>query len=196
MQLPQLRIDQQFAKIGITMQDAKVTMQHQPAELSIQQPQADVNIDTRPGKLSIDQSQAFHDLGQYPVKEAVRLDAQEGKQKVAEGTRRRRQEGDRLMKIEHGGNPIAQIAKEKMPRPLRPFVMSVIPSYNAVKIDYQPSEVSINNQANKPVINAETRPVERQVTPSQFDIYLEQQNNITIDFDNVKYVGPQYELSI
>jgi len=185
MRLPQIRIDQQFAKIGINMADAKVQMSQPQADLSIKQPKADMQIHTREGKLTIDQSQAFHDLGQYPAKEAIRLEAEEGKKTVAEGTRRRRREGDQLMKIENGGDPIKQQAKNRMPREYRPFNIGVIPSYNSVKINYEPAEVNIDIQANKPIIDSQVNPVERQVTPAQFDVYIDQQNYIDISFDNV-----------
>jgi hypothetical protein len=193
MRLPQIRIDQQFARIGMTMEDAKVQMSQPQADLFIQQPQADVQIDTRPGKLSIDQSQAFHDLGQYPVKEAVRLEAQKGKELVAEGTRRRRREGDQLMKIENGGDPIKQQAKTRMPREYRPSNIGVIPSYNSVKFNYEPAEVNVDIQANKPIIASRVNPVERQVTPAQFDVYLVQQNYIDISFVEV---GPSSQVNL
>jgi len=193
MRLPQIRIDQQFARIGISMEDAKVQMSQPEADLSIKQPPADVNIETRPGKLSIDQSQAFHDLGQYPVKEAVRLEAEEGKKLVTEGTRRRRREGDQLMKIENGGDPIKQQAKTRMPREYRPFNIGVIPSYNSVKINYEPADVNVDIQANKPVIQSQANPVQRQVTPANFDVYLDQQNYIDISFVNV---GPESQMNL
>ncbi|GEM01718.1 hypothetical protein SAMN05421839_1209 [Halolactibacillus halophilus] len=193
MRLPQIRIDQQFARIGISMEDAKVQMSQPEADLSIKQPQADVNIETRPGRLSIDQSQAFHDLGQYPVKEAIRLEALEGKKLVAEGTRRRRREGDQLMKIENGGDPIKQQAKTRMPREYRPFNIGVIPSYNSVKINYEPADVNVDIQANKPVIQSQANPVQRQVTPANFDVYLDQQNYIDISFENV---GPESQMNL
>jgi len=193
MRLPQIRIDQQFARIGISMEDAKVQMTQPEADLSIKQPPADINIETRPGKLSIDQSQAFHDLGQYPVKEAVRLEAEEGKKLVAEGTRRRRREGDQLMRIENGGDPIKQQAKTRMPRKYRPFNIGVIPSYNSVKINYEPADVNVDIQANKPVIQSQANPVQRQVTPANFDVYLDQQNYIDISFENV---GPETQMNL
>jgi len=193
MRLPQIRIDQQFARIGMSMEDAKVQMSQPEADLSIKQPPADVNIEIRPGKLSIDQSQAFHDLGQYPVKEAVRLEAEEGKKLVTEGTRRRRREGDQLMKIENGGDPIKQQAKTRMPREYRPFNIGVIPSYNSVKINYEPADVNVDIQANKPVIQSQANPVQRQVTPANFDVYLDQQNYIDISFVNV---GPESQMNL
>lgn len=193
MRLPQIRIDQQFARIGMSMEDAKVQMSQPEADLSIKQPPADVNIEIRPGKLSIDQSQAFHDLGQYPVKEAVRLEAEEGKKLVAEGMRRRRREGDQLMKIENGGDPIKQQAKTRMPREYRPFNIGVIPSYNSVKINYEPADVNVDIQANKPVIRSQANPVQRQVTPANFDVYLDQQNYIDISFVNV---GPESQMNL
>lgn len=183
MRLPQIRIDQQFARIGINMKDAEVQLSQPQATLSIEQPQADVSINTRPSRLTIDQSQAFHDLGQYPAKEAIRLSAEEGKQQAVEGSRRRRREGDQLMKIEHGGNPIKEQAKHRMPRNYRSFNIGFIPSYDSVKINYEPAEVDVTIQANKPIIESHVNPVRRDVSPANFEVYLAQENYIDISFE-------------
>lgn len=187
MNIPQLRIDQQFAKIGINVTNASVDIQQGAAQLSIQQPQAEINIRTRPGKLTIDQSQAFADLGQFPIGEAVRRDATEGFQKAKEGSKRRRHQGDMMMKIENGGDPLKAIAKQNAPRKAKPFNIGFIPSYGSVKIHYQPGDVEINNRANKPIIDAMTTPVTQSYQRGNVDVYLKQKNYIDINFDNIPF---------
>lgn len=187
MNIPQLRIDQQFARIGIETNNATVGIQQGPAQIEIQQPNANININTKPGKLTIDQSQAFADLGQYPIGEAIRREANEGLQKVQEGSRRRRRQGDMMMKIENGGDPLKLIAKQNAPRQVRPFNIGFIPSHGSVKIDYQPAEVEVNNQANKPIINTKETPVSQSYRRGNVDVYLQQKNYIEINFDNIPF---------
>lgn len=185
MRLPQITIDQQFARIGIRSRDAEVQINQGTAELSIEQPSATIRMSARPGRLTIGQTQAFRDLGQFPVGESVAKSAQEGFQKAIAGSGRRRRQGDQLMKIEHGGNPIASIAKQNAPRQMKPFNIGFIPSYGSVVIDYQPAEVDIDNQANKPVIQSQTTPVSQTFTPAQLEVYLEQHNYLTIGVEGL-----------
>ncbi|GEM04733.1 hypothetical protein HMI01_17210 [Halolactibacillus miurensis] len=196
MNIPQLRIDQQFARIGIETNNATVDIDQGPAKLDIQQPAADINIRTKPSKLTIDQSQAFADLGQYPIGEAIRREANEGLQKVREGSQRRRRQGDMMMKIENGGDPLKLIAKQNTPREVRPFNIGFIPSYDSVKIDYQPAEVEVNNQANKPIINAKQTPVLQSYQRGNVDVYLQQKNYIDIVFDNIPFINGGTEIFV
>lgn len=196
MRLPQIRIDQQFARIGISSRDAHVEINQGPAHLEIQQPNATMSITTRPARLTIDQTQVFRELGQFPAGESVARSAQAGFQKAVQGSGRRRRQGDQMMRIEHEGNPIALIAKENAPRQMRPFNIGFIPSHGSVDIHYEPAEVQVNNQANKPRIQASTTPVTQSFTPAQLDVYLEQQHYLNIDFDHLNYVGVQVSFEI
>ena len=194
MNIPQLRIDQQFARIGIETNDATVDIQQGPAQLEIQQPSADINIKTKPAKLTIDQSKAFADLGQFPVGESIRRSAAEGLSEAQSGSRRRRRQGDMMMKIENGGDPLKAIAKQNAPRKMKPFNIGFIPSYGSVKIDYQPAEVEVNNQANKPIINSKPTPVKQSYQRGNVDVYLEQQNYLDIQFDNIPFKNGGIEI--
>ncbi|MFD2655571.1 DUF6470 family protein [Gracilibacillus thailandensis] len=196
MQIPQLRIQQQNAMIGIRTIDAKLDIEQGPAKQSIQQPQADLNITTKPGKLTIDQSKALADVGIIPTEESVEKMANEAMQTAIEGSKKRRRQGDMLMKIENGGNPLAQIAKENGQWPKHQFNIGWIPSGDAVQFDYQPAEVDIDARANKPIINAEPTKNQFHYQRGGIDVYLEQENWIDIDFDNVKFVGNNFELEI
>ncbi|SEO59180.1 hypothetical protein SAMN04488134_10990 [Amphibacillus marinus] len=196
MQLPQIRINSQNARIGLDIQNAQLRLESQEADVQIQQPKADINIRTRPGRLTIDQSQAFADLGQFPVAESMRRSAAEGMQKAAQGSQRRRRQGDQLMKIEQGGDQIASIAKQNAPRQVRPFNIGFIPSHFSVKIDYEPAEVEINNVVNKPIIEARPNPVIHDYQAGAVDVYLEQKNWLDVDFPNLKFIGNQFEMMI
>lgn len=196
MQLPQIRIQQQHAMIGIQTKDAKLDIEQGPAKQSIQQPKADLKITTKPGKLTIDQSKALADVGIIPTEESVRKMANEAMQTAVEGAKKRRRQGDRMMKIEQNGHILPQIAKQNGERAQKQFNIGWIPSGNAVKFNYQPAEVHIDAKANKPIIHTEQTKNQFHYLPSDIDIYLDQKNVIDIDFVNVKSVGNNFELEV
>ncbi len=196
MQLPQIRIQQQHAMIGMQSRDAQLSIDSAPAKLEISQPEADLQITTKQGNLTIDQSKALADVGIFSTEESVKKMANEAMQKAVEGSKKRRRQGDMLMKIENGGNPLAQVAKENSQRPEKQFNIGWIPSGDAVKFDYQPAEVNIEAHANKPIINVEQSRNQFHYQHGDVDVYLEQENWIDIDFENVKLVGNNFEIEV
>ncbi|GAE95061.1 hypothetical protein JCM21714_4269 [Gracilibacillus boraciitolerans JCM 21714] len=197
MQLPQIRIQQQNARIGIQTKNAQLSLEAGPAKQEIKQPKADLQIHTTKGKLTIDQSKALADVGIIPTGESIRKMANEAMQTAMEGSKKRRRQGDMLMKIENGGNPLAIIAKQNGQRSEKQFNIGWIPSGDAVKFDYQPAEVNIVAKANKPIIH--TQPTENQFNYQRgggIDVYLQQENSINIDFVNVKFVGNNFEMEV
>ncbi|MFC4403531.1 DUF6470 family protein [Gracilibacillus xinjiangensis] len=196
MKLPQVRIQSQNAMLGLQINNAQLQIESEPAKQTISQPNASINITTKQGKLTIDQSKALADVGIISVEESVRKYAKEGMQTAIEGSRKRRRQGDLMMKIENGGNPLVQVSKQNGERPIKSFNIGWIPSGDGVKFHYEPAEVSVNNKANKPII--EVKPTENQFyyQRGNVEIYLEQKNWLEIDFENVKFVGNNFEIEI
>ncbi|WP_163578995.1 DUF6470 family protein [Gracilibacillus saliphilus] len=196
MKLPQIRIQSQNALLGLQTKDAQLTIESGPAKQTIQQPQADIQIKTTPGKLTIDQSKALADVGIIPTEQSVKQHVNEAMQTAVEGSKKRRRQGDMLMKIENGGEPLAEIAKQNGHKPIKDFNIGWIPSGDGVKIDYEPAKVEINNKANRPIINVEPTENQFYYQPGDVETYLEQKNWIDIDFVNVKYVGNHFEMEV
>ncbi|SHM96737.1 DUF6470 family protein [Gracilibacillus kekensis] len=196
MRLPQIRIQSQDAKLGLQIKNAQLTVESGAAKQTIQQPQADIQIRTTPGKLTIDQSKALADVGIIPTEQSVKKNANEAMRDAIEGSKKRRHQGDMLMKIENDGEPLAVIAKQYGHKPIKNFNIGWIPSGNGVKFDYEPAKVEINNRANQPIINVE--PTENQFYYQRGGVenYLEQKKWIDIDFVNVNYVGNNFEMEI
>ncbi|SFM23740.1 hypothetical protein SAMN04487943_110120 [Gracilibacillus orientalis] len=196
MRLPQIRIQSQNALIGIQTSDAQLSIQSGSVKQTIRQPQADLRINTRPGKMTIDQSKALADVGIIPTEQSIRKMAQESMQTAIQGSKKRRRQGDELMKIENGGDPILRQSKVNGDRPMKQFNIGWIPSGDAVKFDYQPAKVNIESTANKPQIEVQTTENQFHYQPGGIDVYLEQKNSINIDFENVKFVGNNFEMQI
>lgn len=196
MQMPQIRIQSQPALIGIRTNDAQLQIDSGPAKLSIQQPKADLQISTKQGRLTIDQKKALADVGIIPTRESVEKNATESLQKAMEGSKKRRHQGDMMMKIENGGNPIPKIAEQNGHRPMKTFNIGWIPSLDAVKFHYEPAEVHINAKANKPIIHSEQTRNQFHYQAGSVETYLRQQNELNIDFENLYFKGYQFEMKL
>ena len=110
MELPQIRMQSQMAKISLSTQASRQEIRQPKADLSIQQPHAEISMRTTPSKLTIDQTGAWEDMNLRSVFRLTEKFAQDGKQAVAEGTGRRASQGTELMKIENKGNPLVSQA--------------------------------------------------------------------------------------
>lgn len=185
MQMPQIRLDSQPARIGIQTTNARTETKQPPADLSIEQPKADLTIETIPSKLTIDQTEAWADMDLKHISRRIEDAAQQGRKDWLEGIARRAQQGDELMKIENGGNPIAEHAKTNSVNPVKEFNIGFIPSAGSVKINFEPAKVNIDVKPNKPII--ETKPNKPIVDyyPGRVDISLIQRNELNINFINI-----------
>ncbi|MEN2768735.1 DUF6470 family protein [Ornithinibacillus xuwenensis] len=182
MEIPQIRIQSQMAKINISTQSGKQEIRQPKADLSIQQPRAEITMKTTPSKLSIDQTQAWEDMNIRSIERFNEKVAQEAKQAALEGMGRRASQGTELMKIENKGNPLISQAFTNAHDPMRALGIKFIPSVFAVKINYQPSDVQIDVKANKPIIDATVNKPEVNYIPGSVDISMAQYQDLEIDF--------------
>lgn len=191
MELPQIRLQSQSAKIAIRTTPAELSIEKGKVEQSIQQPKADMQITTTPSKLTIDQSEAWAEMNMKGVARFTDDNNSFAMKEAMAGIARRARQGEQLMKIEDGGNPLASQAKENAEGPQKQFALGWIPSHGSVKIDYQPAKVNINVEARKPIIEA--TPVRPSVNyrPGSVETSISQYQSLQIDFENLNYVGPQ-----
>jgi hypothetical protein len=187
MQLPQIRLQSQPAKIEIHTIQPKQSIQQPKPDVSIEQPKADMRIETKPAKLTIDQTQAWQELGRKSALVATDEAAQLGKEAVLEGTGRVAMEGDELMRIENGGNPIIEHAINNAYGPMKEFNIGWIPSHGSVKIHYEPADVQIDIQKNDPIISIKANKPIHEYIPGRVEIALKQYAELKIDFVNVNW---------
>ncbi|MBC5637899.1 hypothetical protein H8S33_13900 [Ornithinibacillus sp. BX22] len=185
MELPQIRMQSQMARISMMTQPAKQEIRQPKADLFIQQPHAELSMRTIPSKLTIDQTQAWADMNLKSAPQSIEEFAQLGMQGAQEGTARRATQGTELMKIENNNNPIVSQAVQNAYRPQRPLGIQFIPSVFSVKINYQPSEVEIDIKPNKPIIETQVNKPELNYTPGSVDVSLDQYAELDIDFINL-----------
>lgn len=196
MQFPQIRLESKFGQTEIRTQSSKLEIEQPKAELSIEQPAAELNIDRKPARLTIDQTEARADMDLKPISRRIDEAAQQGYQDWLSGLARVSQDGDELMRIENGGNPIADQAKRNSESPMLDFNIGWIPSAGSVKIGYDPGKVDINWKQNKPLIESRLNKPIINYTPGKAEVRLKQHPSLKIDFANLRHVGINYEQSI
>lgn len=117
-------------------------IQPQPVDVSTEKVQ--VIVEKRPSRLTIDQTKAWEEMNLQSILKSMDEEANEGKQAVMESITKAVQEGKELMKIEQGGNPLANQAKRNSEKPIYPSNITFIPSPFSVKINYVPETLSIS----------------------------------------------------
>ncbi|WP_175640281.1 DUF6470 family protein [Metabacillus schmidteae] len=183
MQIPQIRLESTNAQISIESRSATTQVQQQKADMSIEQPKANLSFRTNPGKLTIDQTQARADVEIKSVFHSIEENTQEGKQGWSTGIKRIVQEGEELMKIENGGNPIATQAQRNGYKPMKEFGIGFVPSVGSVKINYQPAVVEITITPNKPIISVAVNKPILDYQAGNVEINIAKKNDLKIDFD-------------
>ncbi|RFU68299.1 hypothetical protein D0469_12355 [Peribacillus saganii] len=196
MQLPQIRMQSQQALIGLKAQRGVQNISQSNADLTITQPMAEMTIKRIPSKLTIDQTKAREDVDLKSISKRIAEAAQAGVQELLNGIARRSQEGNELMSIENGGNPIAGQAKRNSAKDQAGFTIGWIPKHGSVEIDYDPGTVNIDVQVNKPLINANVNEPRISYTPGSVEVNLKQSQSLKIDFDNLRFIGVNYEQTI
>ncbi len=185
MNLPQIRMESQFAKIGLQIDKPVQSIEQPPADLSIEQPRADLSIRQPHGKLNIDQTQAWEDMNiKTPSRFAEQI-AQEGYNAWLSAVGRIAEQGDELMRIENGGDPLVSQAIVNGAIPTYDFNIGWIPSAFSVKLNFEPGKLEINAQPNKPIIKATPNKPIHQYTPGKVNVYMQQFNSLKIDFINL-----------
>lgn len=197
MNFPQIRLQSQMAKIELTTNPAKQSIQQPGPDLDLQQPPAELHITRTPSKLLIDQTEARADIDLKSIRRRVEEFAKNGYQEWLNGIARRAQEGNELMRIEKKGNPIASISKENSKLyPTYDFNIGFVPKAGSVKIDFEPTKLDIEWEIKKPINNTTARKPIIDYQPGSVDVRIKQYQDLKIDFANLKYVGINYEQEI
>jgi hypothetical protein len=182
MNVPQIRLESTSAKISLTIHKPLQEIQQQPADLKIKQPKVELEIERTPSQLTIDQTEAWADMDLKHISRRIEEFAQQGYEDWLTGLARVAQEGDDLMRVENGGNPIPEHAKINSESPIYEFNIGFIPSANSVQINYQPSVVKLNWLTHKPEIDVLINKPVLRYKPGSANIDLTQKPSLSIDF--------------
>ncbi|HZG71727.1 MAG TPA: DUF6470 family protein [Chondromyces sp.] len=196
MQLPQIRLTSQQTAIQLDTQNPVQSIEQPKAILDIQQPPAELTIERTPARLTIDQTKAREDMDLKSIFRRTEEAAQLGYQDALQGIARRAAEGDELMRIEHGGNPIPSQARRNSEGPEKQFNIGWIPSHGSVKIDFTPGKVDIRVKTNPAINNSRPQKPIHDYQPGKVNISMKQYPSLDIDFVNLTYKGINYEQEI
>lgn len=179
--LPQLRMEQTYAQIGLQTERAVQEIKQPQAELNMRQEPAELHIEQPMGILKIDSSEARAQIDLKGILRRNREYASLGRQKALQAIAEISQKGDQLRHIEKKGNTIARIAAQDS---------KIYNSTNIIQADWTTDGVSISYKAEPPQIEwkahgVKLEPVihkpEINYTPGKVNVYVRQQNSLTID---------------
>lgn len=181
MSVPQIQLQSTPARISISSQKAQQTIRQPKAEQTIQQPQAKISMEQKPGKLTINQTNAWHNLDLKNV--LVRTEELVGiaKNIWMDGIVRVSQEGDELMRIENGGDPIASQAKRNSGYDFT-FQPGGLPAHELVNLDYEAGKTNIELTPQKPIIRSTPHKPEHTYKPGDLIIRMAQYPELQIDW--------------
>lgn len=182
MQLPQVRMQSTFASIKINNTMSVQKIEQPKAEQSIRQPQAKISMRTTEGVMKIDSTKARDNLDLKNVSKRIEESAVKGKQDAMEGVVRRSQEGDELMKIEHGGNPVARQSERNSKILEGKIDFGNTPAPFSVDLEYQPSQLNIEVETQEPIIDVKVNKPIISYTPGHSSVELERHSSLSIDF--------------
>ena len=185
MRLPQIRLESQMVQIKMKSSFGKQEIKQPKADLTIQQPDAQLSIETIPGQLTIDQTKAWEDMNLVSPLKSTELAAQEGYRALMEGIQRKTEQGDQLLQIESQGNVIVQQAIVNGHRQMKSLGVKYIPSHFSVEVHYQPSQLHVNVQTHKPIIDVVINKPEHRFDVGTVDLQIEKYNELNIDFTNL-----------
>lgn len=196
MNLPQIRLQTQLAKINITTTPPQQSIEQPQADLDIQNPKIELEIERTPSKLTIDQTKAWEDMDLKHIFRRIEEFAENGYQDLLEGIARRARQGDELMNIENGGNPIAEQAKENSETPPKEFNIGWIPSHFSVKIHYEPGDVKINWRIQPAINNIKANKPILDYQPGKVNIKMAHYPDVKIEFTDLKFKETNFEMNI
>lgn len=132
MTVPQIQVQTTPGKLGLTIDKPVQQIEQPKATMEQQQPAAILEISTTPSQLSIDTTAVREDIDQKSSFRRTEEYAQLGRQAAMDGVGRRASEGQQLLKIENGGNVIADLAKQNgtpPPAPLEFDLLEIVRRY-------------------------------------------------------------------
>lgn len=182
MNIPKLHIESTKAQIGLNNQKPVQEIQQSKANLDLQQPAAILTINTTKSKLSIDSYEARESMGYKTSMSRTKEIAQRSLQESLEGMARRAQEGHQLMRIENGGNPIAQQAKLTGRQPYSSLNIKFLPQAGSVKVNFQPGQVVINAEPQKVINNTTINKPIHKYTPGKVNVEMLKYPSLKMDW--------------
>ncbi|WP_027339046.1 DUF6470 family protein [Halonatronum saccharophilum] len=190
MTVGQININQRWGQLGINKAPGHFKMDASLGDLSINYNASKsltvidiVDINSSPAQLNIDYTKPLEELGFRKFTTLVKDIENQARNNVNESIRRIAREGDRLARIENGGNPTADIARENSYDDYQ-FGVKAIPStppdigvrVGDVKVDgnFNPCRMDIDIDFSYPRVDG---------SADTYNIYLKKEPSLDISVD-------------
>ncbi|MED3906352.1 DUF6470 family protein [Geobacillus thermodenitrificans] len=181
MRIPQLRMEATYAKLAISSEPARLEITQPPAELTMEQPPAEMHITSVPARLTIDQTEAWAAVNNKHVFRLIEDAADDGRQAVLDFIERAAVQGDELMRIEQGGDPLVEQAEANSEDPPLELGIVLVPPPFSVKVDYEPGRLAIDWNTHAPRIDVKTHAPIIRYQQGTVKIALAQRPSLHID---------------
>lgn len=179
MQLPYLEHSSTRAYIGLKANRPHPEIKQHQADLQIRQEHvASFKLEITHGELHIDQSEAFAEADLKGILRRNNEYIQKAKQNGLNYIAKASQEGDRLMRIEHGYGKIEEISASKNEPTHYETNIDLVPKPFQVKINYTPGSVKVRSGEAPLDINVTPRKPDIQFQKWQAETYIRQQNSL------------------
>jgi hypothetical protein len=183
MQIPQIRLEQTMAQLGLHIQKPVQDIRQPQADLNMEQIAAVIEIHQAPGILTIDTSEAKANMDLRGPLRRTQDYAEFGKQRMYEAIAQISMEGDRLAAIERkGSNPIADIAYEESGIYENTDIIADHTGGDGIEMNYQPQPVQINVELGGVKMNPQINPPELHYQRGKVEGYIRVKNSLLIDF--------------
>ncbi len=146
----QLEINQSFSKIGMDIKNPSMQVSQNKGEIALDKGLGEQSINKKDAKVNIDNYPAEYDLGYRNTEDFMKDFSQKGKETALSQIAKYANQGDQLMRIESGGDPIVSQAKENSKRNEKDIGIrwkrgpSISVSKDQLDINYNPRDVKVN----------------------------------------------------
>jgi hypothetical protein len=181
MKLPQIQMNQTYARIGLRITQPVQEISQPSAVTSIRQEPAQMTIERQPSILEIDQEQAWNELNLKSPSTFNNDNVDYAEEQWLEAIANIAQKGDRLAAIKNHSDAIVEIATNQNIKEPRDFNIAFIPSYGSVHIQYTPADLQINWQLGGAKIEIMQQKPVHNYTPGKTEIYMSQWPELHID---------------
>jgi hypothetical protein len=187
MRIPQVRIQTTKAQLGMESQKGFLEHVNPPQQqLDIKTNLVKVEIRSRAPQIRIDQTQAFAESGLKQPLALSQDNSAYSNQKMMESIGKIVDQGNQLMAIENGGNPIPEHAVyNAYDQFVREWNMVTMPR-SRPRIDLIEGTVDIQVRGGDVVNNTRPSKVSFNYQPGKLDIYLKQKDSISMSVVDVE----------
>lgn len=179
MRLPQIQIQQGFARIDLNIPRPILDIEQKPADVQIVQKPAELHVERIKGSFNVDATEARANMDMKSIRRRIFEIADLALQDVLDGIAAKSSEGDQLGQIENKNVSIGSMAMDNLLGEKELYDLPYNPDY--MQIEFIPDQLKIDWKVNKPDIQVIRNKPVITYTPGKVETYIKQKNWINIE---------------